>query len=56
MIGGSTIINRHGFFLFLLQPTNAQLYITTESLYIIYTTTCIDISVSLSGSFTFVPC
>ena len=42
--------------LFLLQPTNAQLYITTLFLYIIYTATCFDIFMSSSGSFTFVPC
>jgi cytochrome c oxidase assembly factor CtaG len=42
--------------LFLLQPTNAQLYITTASLYIIYTAACFDISMSSSGCFTFMPC
>ena len=42
--------------LFLLQPTNEPLYITTVSLYIIYTPTCFDSSMSSSGSFTFVPC
>jgi len=31
-------------------------YTTTVSLYIIYTPTCFDISVSSWGSFTFVPC
>jgi hypothetical protein len=44
------------FLLFLLQTTNAQLYITKTSLYIIYTATCFDISVLSSESFTFVPC
>jgi len=43
-------------FLFLLQPTNAQLYITKVSVYRIYTPIYFDISVSSSGSFTFVPC
>jgi len=42
--------------LFVLQPTNAQLYITRVSLYIMYTATCFDISISSSGTFTFVPC
>ena len=37
--------------LFLLKPTNAQLYCTTVFLEIIYTPTCFDISLSLSGSF-----
>jgi hypothetical protein len=41
---------------FLLQSSSAQLCITTVSLYIIYTSTCFDISASSSGSFTFVPC
>jgi len=41
---------------FLLQSSNAQLYITTVYLYIIYTSTCFDISTSSSESFTFVPC
>ena len=35
--------------LFLFQPTNAQLIITTVSLYIIYIPICFDISVSSSG-------
>jgi len=43
-------------FLFLLQPTNAQLYITTVSFYMLYTPTYFDISISYAGSFTFVPC
>ena len=36
---------------FLFQPTNAQIYITTLSLYIMFTPPCFDISVSSSGSF-----
>jgi hypothetical protein len=40
--------------LFLFQTTNAQIYITTISLYVTYTPTCFDISVT-SGSLTFVP-
>jgi hypothetical protein len=39
------------FSLFLFQPTNAQIYITTPPLYIRYTHTCFDITVSSSGSF-----
>jgi hypothetical protein len=42
-------------FLFLLQPKNVQLHITRVSIYIIYTSTCFDISMSSSGSSTFVP-
>jgi acetolactate synthase regulatory subunit len=42
--------------LLLIQPTNSQIYVTTVSFYIIYTATCFDISVSSSGSFTFVSC
>jgi hypothetical protein len=41
--------------LFLFQPTNAQIYITTVSVYIMYTRTCFDMSVLFSGSFTCVP-
>jgi hypothetical protein len=37
--------------LFLLQPTNTQIYITIFSLYIMFTPTCFDTSVSSSGSF-----
>jgi len=40
---------------FLFQPTNAQIYITTVSLYIMHTPTCFDIGVSSSVSFTSVP-
>jgi len=43
-------------FIVLLQPTNAQLHITRVYLYITYIPTCFDISMSSSGSFTFVPC
>jgi hypothetical protein len=39
------------FVLLLFQPTNVQLYITTLSLYITFTPTWFDISVSFSGSF-----
>jgi hypothetical protein len=42
--------------LFSLQQTNAQLYITRVSLYIIYSATCFDISLPPSVSFTFVLC
>ena len=42
-------------FIFLFEPTNAQIYITTVSLYITYTPTRFDIIMSSSGSFTFVP-
>ena len=42
------------FLLLLLHTNNAELYITTVSLYKIYTATCFDISVS-SESFTFFP-
>ena len=38
------------YFLFLFQPTNAQIYITTLSLYTMFTPTCFEISVSTSGS------
>jgi len=41
--------------LLLFEPTTAQIYIITVSLYIMYTPTCFDISMSSSGSFTFVP-
>ena len=41
--------------LFLFQPTNAQIYVTTVSLYLLYTPTCFDVSLSSSGSFTFLP-
>ena len=37
--------------LFLFQPRNAQTYITTLYLYIMFTPTCFDISVSSAGSF-----
>ena len=37
--------------LFLLQPTIAQICITIFSLYIMFTPTCFDTSVSSSGSF-----
>jgi len=37
--------------MFLFQPTNAQIYITTLHLYIMFTLTCFYISVSYSGSF-----
>jgi len=37
--------------LFLFQPTNTQIYITTLYLYIIFTLTCFDISVLSSGRF-----
>jgi len=40
--------------LFVLQPTNAQLYVTTVSLYKIYIPTCFDIFISSSGSVNFV--
>jgi hypothetical protein len=39
------------FILFVLQPTNAQIYITVFPLYIMFTPTCFDTSVSSSGSF-----
>jgi len=42
--------------LFLLQKTNAPLYTTKMSIYIIYTPICFDISMSSSGSLKFVPC
>jgi len=35
---------------FLFQPTNAQIYITILSVYIMSTPTCFDISVSSTGS------
>jgi hypothetical protein len=35
-------------FLFLFQPSNAQIYITTLSRYVMFTPTCFDISVSFS--------
>jgi len=41
--------------LFLFQPTNEQIYITTVYLHIIYTTTCFNISTSSWGSFRFLP-
>jgi len=41
--------------LFLFQPTNGQIYITTVSLYIMYIPTCFNISISSSGSFKFMP-
>ena len=37
--------------MFLLQVTNAQIYITTLPLYIMFTPTCFDISVLSSGCF-----
>jgi hypothetical protein len=37
--------------LFLFQPTNAEIYITTLSLYIMFTPRCFDISMSSSGRF-----
>jgi len=37
--------------MYLLQVTNAQVYITTLSFYIMFTPTCFDISVLSSGSF-----
>ena len=61
--GWSGFISKEGkgiFFVFI--TTNkctiniTTVYITTVSFYIIYTPTCFDISVPLSGSFTFVPC
>jgi len=39
------------FILYLLQPTNAQIYITIFSLYIMFISTCFDTSVSTSRSF-----
>jgi hypothetical protein len=39
------------FILFVLQPTNAQIHITLCFLYIMFTPTCINTSVSSSGSF-----
>jgi len=36
--------------------TIVHIYITTVSIYVIYTPTCFDISMSSSGSFKFVPC
>jgi hypothetical protein len=36
--------------MYLLQVTKAQIYITTLSLYIMFTATCFDISVPFSGS------
>ena len=41
----------HEFILYVLQPTNAQIYITIFSLYLISTPTCFDTSVSSSGRF-----
>ena len=38
------------FSLFLFQPTNAQIYVTTPYLYTRYTHKCFDITVSSSGS------
>ena len=38
----------HLYILFLLQPTNAQIYITIFSLYIMFTLTCFETSMSLS--------
>jgi len=38
-------------YFFLFQLSNAPTYITTLSLYIMFTPTCFDISVSSSGSF-----
>jgi hypothetical protein len=38
------------FILFVLQPTNAQIYITIFSLYIMFIPTCFNSSVSSSGS------
>ena len=38
-------------YMFLLQPTNAQIYIIILSLYIMFTATCFDTSVSSSESF-----
>jgi hypothetical protein len=35
---------------FLFEPANAQIYITKLSLYIMFTPTCFDISVSSAGS------
>jgi len=45
---------RPSFIVFFFQPTNAQMYITTVSLLIMYTTTYFYISMSFSVSFTFV--
>jgi len=39
------------FSLFLFQPTNAQIYVAAPALYIRYTHTCFDITLSSSGSF-----
>ena len=36
---------------YIFETTSAQIYITTHSLYIIFTPTCFDISVSSLGSF-----
>jgi len=36
--------------MFSLKPTNTQIYITLFSLYIMFTPTCFDNSVSSSGS------
>jgi hypothetical protein len=36
--------------LFLFQPSDSQIYITGISLYIMYTPTCLDISMSSSGN------
>jgi hypothetical protein len=38
-------------FIVLFQPTNAQIYITALSLYIMFTATCFDSCVSSSGIF-----
>ena len=51
-----TLMPAQCIFIVLLQPTNAQLYITILSLHIKYTPTCFNIYMSLTGRFTFVPC
>jgi len=45
----------HFFFVF-ITANKCTIYVTTVSLYIIYTATCFNSSVSSSGSFTFVLC
>ena len=53
----TSLILRTTFFVYrnyrlvLFQPTNTQIYITTLYLYIMFTPTCFDISVSSSRSF-----
>ena len=49
-----TVMHYRTVLLFLLQQTNSQLYIITVTLYIMYTATCFDISMSPSVSFAFV--